>query len=101
MNSRFEKFLRNLTQDDVDEAERRKTLDELRKSFAMLTQEEQKYANIFLNDVASGNAKMKSGNTFRDYITEYQFKARVTRSTAFHDCWGWMKRNSVISWLQM
>lgn len=76
MNSRFEKFLKALKQDDVDEDEKRKTLDELHKSFAMLTQEEQKYANIFLHDVESGSAKMESGKTFRDYITEYQFKAK-------------------------
>ncbi|MGE7638701.1 type I restriction endonuclease subunit R [Peribacillus frigoritolerans] len=76
MNSRFEKFLKILKQDDVDEAEMRKTLDDLHKSFAMLTQEEQKYANIFLHDVESGNARLESGKTFRDYITEYQFKAK-------------------------
>lgn len=76
MNLRFEKFLKILTQDDVDEAEIQKTLDDLHKSFAMLTQEEQKYANIFLHDVESGNARMESGKTFRDYITEYQSKAK-------------------------
>ncbi|WML43120.1 hypothetical protein [Neobacillus sp. PS3-40] len=76
MNSRFEKFLKILTQDDVDKAEIRKTLDDLHKSFAMLTQEEQKYASIFLHDVESGNARMENGKTFRDYITEYQFKAK-------------------------
>ena len=76
MNSRFEKFLKTLSQDDVDEAEKQKTLDDLHRSFAMLTQEEQKYANIFLHDVDSGNAKMESGKTFRDYITEYQTRAK-------------------------
>lgn len=76
MNSRFEKFLKILTQDDVDEAEMRKTLDDLHKSFAMLTQEEQKYANIFLHDVESGNARMESGKTFRDYIIECQSRAK-------------------------
>ncbi|MCM3602465.1 HsdR family type I site-specific deoxyribonuclease [Robertmurraya korlensis] len=76
MNSRFEKFLKILKQDDIDEAEMRKTLDDLHKSFAMLSQEEQKYANIFLHDVASGNIRMESGKTFRDYITEYQSRAK-------------------------
>ncbi|GKS13713.1 DEAD/DEAH box helicase [Paenibacillus chitinolyticus] len=76
MNSRFEKFQRILTQDNVNEAEMRKTLDDLHKSFATLTQEEQKYANIFLHDVESGNAKMESGKTFREYVTEYQFRAK-------------------------
>ncbi|WP_420977304.1 type I restriction endonuclease subunit R [Bacillus vallismortis] len=76
MNSRFEKFLKILTHDDVDVAEMRKTLDDLHKSFAILTQEEQKHANIFLHDVESGNARMENGKTFRDYITEYQFRAK-------------------------
>ncbi len=76
MNSRFEKYLKVLTQDDIDVAEKQKTLDDLHKSFAMLTQEEQKYANIFLHDVQSGNARMQSGKTFKDYITEYQSKAK-------------------------
>ncbi|QGG46830.1 type I restriction endonuclease subunit R [Heliorestis convoluta] len=76
MNSRFEKFLKILTQDHLDETEMRKTLDDLHNSFAILTQEEQKYANIFLHDVQSGNARMESGKTFRDYITEYQSKAK-------------------------
>lgn len=76
MNSRFEKYRKILSQDNVDEAEKRQTIDDLHKSFARLTQEEQKYANIFLHDVESGNAKMESGKTFRDYITEYQSKAK-------------------------
>lgn len=76
MNSRFEKFLKILTQVDVDEVEVRKTLDELHMSFAALTQEEQKYANIFLHDVESGNAKMERGKSFRDYVTEYQTRAK-------------------------
>ncbi|WP_227394986.1 type I restriction endonuclease subunit R [Jeotgalibacillus aurantiacus] len=76
MNSRFEKFLRILIQDDVNVTEMRKTLDDLHKSFSILTQQQQKYANIFLHDVASGNARIESGKSFRDYITEYQFKAK-------------------------
>lgn len=76
MNSRFEKFLKILTHDNIDVAELMQTLDDLHKSFAILTQEQQKYANIFLHDVESGNARMESGKTFRDYITEYQFKAK-------------------------
>ena len=46
------------------------------KSFAVLSQEEQKYANIFLHDVECGNVKVESGKTFRDYVTEYQAKAK-------------------------
>ncbi|MDQ1770500.1 HsdR family type I site-specific deoxyribonuclease [Labilibaculum sp. A4] len=76
MNSRFEKFLKTLKQEDADSDQIQKTLDELHKSFASLTQEEQKYANIFLHDVQSGNINIDLKKTFREYITEYQFKAK-------------------------
>ncbi len=76
MNVRFDKFLRTIQQAGVDAAEKQQTLDDLHKSFAMLTQEEQKFANIFLHDVASGTAKLENGKTFRDYITEYQCNAK-------------------------
>ena len=46
-------------------------MDELHKTFATLTQEEQKYANIFLHDVERGEVVMEKGKSFRDYITEY------------------------------
>ena len=51
-------------------------MDDLHKSFASLTQEEQKYANIFLHDIQSGNAAIESGNTLRESITAYQSKAK-------------------------
>lgn len=76
MNSRFEKYLKSLKQDGVDDDKIQQTLNELHKSFATLTQEEQKYANIFLHDVQSGNVVIESGKTFREYITEYQSNAK-------------------------
>jgi len=76
MNSRFEKYLKVLRQDDIDQDQLQATLDELHKSFATLTQEEQKYANIFIHDVHSGNVEIEDGKPFRDYITEYQYRAK-------------------------
>lgn len=76
MNSRFEKYLKTLKNEDVDSGKIQHTLDELHKSFASLTQEEQKYANIYLHDVQSGNVTVESGNTLRESITEYQSKAK-------------------------
>lgn len=76
MNSRFDKYLKVLRQDDIDNDQLQATLDELHKSFATLTQEEQKYANIFIHDVQSGNVEIEDGKSFRDYITEYQFRAK-------------------------
>ena len=76
MNSRFDKYLKALNQDGIEEEQRQQTLDDLHKSFAYLTMEEQKYANIFLHDVQGGYAVMESGKTFRDYVTEYQCTAK-------------------------
>jgi type I restriction enzyme, R subunit len=76
MNSRFDKYLKTLKKEDLDSDHIQQTLDELHKSFASLTQEEQKFANIFIHDVQSGNASIKSDKTFREYITEYQFNAK-------------------------
>ncbi|WP_297101631.1 type I restriction endonuclease subunit R [uncultured Draconibacterium sp.] len=76
MNTRFEKFLKALNQEGFSEEQKQQTLDELHKSFASLTQEEQKYANLFLHDVQNGNAILENGKTFRDYVSEYQFNAK-------------------------
>jgi type I restriction enzyme R subunit len=78
MNSRFAKFLKILNEKNADSEQVQKTLDELHKSFATLTQEEQKYANIFLHDVQSGAIVLDSEKTFREYVTEYQSKAKST-----------------------
>lgn len=76
MNSRFEKYLKNLKSKDVEPEELQNTLDELHKSFASLTQEEQKYAGIFLRDVQRGNVNLEKGKPFKDYVTEYIFNAK-------------------------
>ncbi len=75
MNLRFSKYIKVLNQPNVDEAELKKMLDELHKSFARLSQEQQKYANIFLHDVQSGDIVVSGNKTFRDYIAEYQLAA--------------------------
>jgi type I restriction enzyme R subunit len=57
---------------DVSPEELEATLAELHKSFAFLSQEEQKYANQFLHDVQNGDADLSEGKTFREYIVEYE-----------------------------
>ena len=79
MNSRFKKFLKAL-QDGVETAE---VLNELHKSFAVLSQEEQKYAHMFLLDVQRGNKIVEEDKTLSDYITEYQAEARNDRIHRF------------------
>lgn len=76
MNSRFDKFIKELKKGNVEPTELQNTLDELYKSFATLSQEQQKYANLFIRDVQTGIANLESGKTFRQYITEYESNAK-------------------------
>ncbi len=76
MNSRFDKYIKLLnvegaTQEAIEQAE-----TELHKTFATLSQEEQKYANIFLHDIQRGDVKVAEGRTLRDYINEYLSRAK-------------------------
>ena len=75
MNANFTKWRKQL-QEGASKEEIEQTLNELHKSFASMTQEEQKYANLFLHDVESGEVQVEEGKTLRDYITEYQTNAK-------------------------
>ncbi len=83
MNSRFVKFKKILSQGGLAGAELERAKEELHKTFASLTQEEQKYANIFLNDILRGDVTPEEGKTFRDYVTEYMAKAQDDRIHRF------------------
>ncbi len=74
MNLRFEKFQKALDGDNPEDKAIAK--EELHKTFAVLMQEEQKYANIFLHDMETGDAVIENGKTLRDYINEYMENAK-------------------------
>lgn len=69
MNSRFKQFVKDLTGGDANA--KRRNLDELHKSFASLSQEDQVFARQFLNDVENGLAVEENKN-LTDYISEYK-----------------------------
>ncbi|HJI81368.1 MAG TPA: HsdR family type I site-specific deoxyribonuclease [Eggerthellaceae bacterium] len=68
MNANFVKWLKALNEGDgnIDSASK-----ELHRSFASLSQEEQKLAELILHDVERGDFVPEDGKTFRDYITSY------------------------------
>ncbi|HGS4885227.1 TPA: HsdR family type I site-specific deoxyribonuclease [Vibrio parahaemolyticus] len=78
MNSRFERYLRVLNS-GVSAEETERTLNELHQSFSSLTQEEQRHARLFLNDLQRGDVCLSEGNSFRDYINRYQNQAEQAR----------------------
>lgn len=81
MNSRFDKYLKELNQHQ-DQASIELTLNELHKSFASLTQTEQKYAKLFLHDLQRGDAPLIEGHSFRDYINDYKDNAENAQINA-------------------
>ncbi|MBN3263386.1 type I restriction endonuclease subunit R, EcoR124 family [Pectobacterium brasiliense] len=81
MNSRFDKFLKELNKHQ-DSASIETTLNELHKSFASLTQSEQKYAKLFLHDLQRGDAQLLESYTFRDYINTYKDNAENAQLNA-------------------
>lgn len=88
MNSRFEKYLKLIRQDGVPGTLIEQAKAELHKTFAALTQEEQKYANIFLHDIERGEVIPESSKTLRDYITEYQSRAQNDQVHRFAQTFG-------------
>ena len=74
MNSRFEKYLKVL--ENGDEQAKETTLSDLHRSFSSLSQESQKFAEIFLHDIQRGDVKIDAANTFQDYLTDYKAKAK-------------------------
>ncbi len=74
MNSRFEKYCKVLQSGDKQVKEA--TLVELHRSFSSLSQEEQKIAEIFLHDIQRGDVEIDLHRTFREYLNDYQDKAK-------------------------
>ncbi len=76
MNFRFEKYLKILHTKGTHAEELKKAEEELHKTFAMLSQGEQKFANMFLHDIQSGDVVVVPGKTLKEYIMDYLFKAK-------------------------
>lgn len=77
MNSKFNKYVKILSQPGISEDEINKVKDEVHKTFATLSAEEQKYANIILHDIEAGDFTIKDDEkTLRDYITDYMNQAK-------------------------
>lgn len=74
MNSRFQKYYK-MVKDGVDEETKNLMLNELHKSFATLTQTEQKYAHMVIHDIQNGRLDFDESKTIVDYISAYRSKA--------------------------
>ena len=88
MNFLFEKYFKLLHREGVSSEDVKQAEHELHQTFATLSQEEQKYANIYLHDIQRGDWEVCEGKTFRDYITEYMSQAQDERIHKVADMFG-------------
>lgn len=79
MNENYEKWKKALEQENVSHEELEKLYENLHRSFASLSQEDQKYAELFVHDIQSGEVVVESGMVLRDYITRYAKRAMDSR----------------------
>ena len=68
MNANFVKWLKALKEDSPELVE---MSAQLHRSFAALSRDEQRLAELFLHDVERGDVEVEEGMTLRDYITRY------------------------------
>ena len=68
MNANFVKWLKALNGSDNN---LQALTEELHRSFASLSQDEQRRAELFLHNVERGDVSIEEGKTLRDYITAY------------------------------
>ena len=65
-----------------------RALQELHQAYTSLSQEDQKYADVFISDIQSGSIDVEPGKSFRDYVTEYRQNAENQQLNQFCDRYG-------------
>ena len=93
MDMRFNKYIKALTQEKINEAELKHLLDYLHKSFSLLSQEYQKYANLFIHDIESGDIILEPNKTFNDYLNMYAQKAKNDEISIFSQTFGYSEND--------
>jgi len=87
MNSKFKKYIKSIkNNDNADIIEKNK--DDLHKTFSSLSQEDQKYANMIIHDIESGDFKVSEDKTITDYINELKLNSYNDRIKEISDGFG-------------
>ena len=71
LNSKFTKYIR-AREEGVPADELQAVLEEVHRSFARLSRDDQIFANLWLHDVTAGEASLVEGKTVEDYINDYK-----------------------------
>ena len=76
LDSKFKKYIKNLNEETETNEITEKALVELKNSFAYLSEDQQKFAKMIIEDIKNNKIQIEKGKTFIDYINEYQEKAK-------------------------
>lgn len=76
MNSNFVKYIKAIQEDGPDAKKALTILEELHKSFASLSQEDQEFAELIIGDIQTGRLFVEDGKTFKDYINDYKIRKK-------------------------
>lgn len=76
LNSQFKKYVKAIQEYGKDAELADNIYKEIHKSFATLSQEEQKFAEMIIYDLQNGNLFVDDDKTFRDYLNEYQIRIK-------------------------
>ncbi|MCQ2258632.1 MAG: HsdR family type I site-specific deoxyribonuclease [Bacteroidaceae bacterium] len=74
LNSKFVLYVRNLYTDGPEGELTKKAKADLCKSFAGLSQKDQRTALLIIHDIQFGKLRLEIGKTILDYITDYQLR---------------------------
>ena len=88
INSKFEKFIKQLYNEGPGSEMTKAALKELHKTFATLTQKDQRTAILILHDIQRGDLRPEPGKTLQDYINEYQLKELFDQMRILHEATG-------------
>lgn len=88
MDTAFQKWCKVLKKEGASQEVIDKALDALYSTFPSLTQEEQKFAQIFIHDVQRGEATLEAGKTIQDYISDYRAKENDSKINEIVNCLG-------------
>ena len=88
MNEKFDKWLKRLSAGEAGEGDVEAMLDELHGSFASLSQEQQRCAEMVIHAAQSYDLDIRPDMSFMDYINEFQARGKSGQVQALVDATG-------------
>ena len=83
-----QRFIKQLYAEGPGSEQTKAALEELHKTFATLSQKDQRTAILILHDIQRGDLRPEPGKTLQDYINQYQLKELFDQMRILHEATG-------------